>query len=124
MLNRVHLIGNLGSDPSTTTTQSGTNICKFSIATSKKWKDGSGNEQSRTEWHNIVCFAKLADICSQYLAKGKQVYVEGEINYNKYEKDGETKYFTQIIAQQVKFLGQRGECLSSSSSSNQEEIPF
>lgn len=98
-VNKVILVGRLGQDPS----KSGP-ACKFSVATSEKWKDKDGNQQERTEWSNIVTFGKLSDICLQYLKKGSEVYVEGRLQTDKYEKDGVTRYSTSIIANTVQFL--------------------
>lgn len=99
-VNKVIILGRVGQEPK----KSGPAL-KFSVATSEKWKDKSGESQERTEWHNIVVFGKLADICEQYLKKGSQVYVEGRIQTDKYEKDGVTKYSTSIIANTVQFIG-------------------
>ena len=101
-VNKAILVGNLGRDPEYR--QGTTNVTTFSIATTEKWtKDG--NAQERTEWHNITTFGKLADVCAKYLAKGKQVYVEGKIQTDEYEKDGVKRRSTKIIASEVKFLG-------------------
>ena len=106
--NLVILIGNLGRDPELKTTQSGSQVCKFSIATSEKYKDKQGVKQQKTEWHNIVVFGKQAEIAAQYLQKGRQVCIEGKITYRKWEKDGETKYMTEIVANNFTFLGEGG----------------
>ena len=104
-VNKVILIGNLGRDPETRYTQGGAAITNFSIATTEKWKDKSGQDQEETTWHRIVTFGKLAEICDKYLAKGKQTYIEGRIKNGSYEKDGQTHYTTDIIASTVQFLG-------------------
>ena len=105
-MNKAILIGNLGKDPEISHTDSGTTIAKFSIATSDKWKDKkSGESQNRTEWHRITAFGKLAEICEEYLHKGKQVCIEGRIQTSSWEKDGIKRYSTEIIASNMEMLG-------------------
>ena len=106
-INKVILIGNLGSDPELRTTGGGTAVCSFSLATSESWTDKqSGEKQERTEWHRIKVFGKLAEICGEYLKKGRQIYVEGSIRTDKFtDKDGVEKYFTDIIASTMQMLG-------------------
>jgi single-strand DNA-binding protein len=106
--NRVILIGNLGSDPEMRYTAGGTAVCKFSIATSRKFTGKDGQKQEKTEWHRIVAWAKLAEICGQYLGKGKQVMIEGRIEYGSYEKDGVKHYTTDIVAENMTMLGTPG----------------
>ncbi len=108
-VNKVILIGNLGKDPEIRYTQSGTAVANFSLATTDSWtKDGETNE--RTEWHNIVAWARLAEICNQYLSKGRQVYIEGRIQTRKWEdRDGNPRYTTEIVAQNMQMLGGRGD---------------
>jgi single-strand DNA-binding protein len=107
-LNKATLIGNLGSDPDIRTTGSGTKVAEFSVATSRRWNDRNGQQQEKTEWHRIVAWAALADIAEQYLKKGDRVYVEGEIQYRSYEdKDGNTRYITEINARDLIMLGGR-----------------
>ena len=107
-LNKAIIIGNLGSDPEIRTTGSGTRVANFSVATSRSWKSQSGEQQEKTEWHRIVCWDKLAEIVERYLKKGNQVYIEGEIEYRSYEdKDGVTKYSTEIRARDMMMLGGR-----------------
>jgi single-strand DNA-binding protein len=109
MVNKVILIGNLGADPEVRYTASGTKVTNFRIATTEKWKDKDGNKQERTEWHNIVTYAKLADVCGEYLSKGKQVFIEGRIQTRSWEdRDGQKRYMTEIIASEMKMLGGRG----------------
>jgi single-strand DNA-binding protein len=109
MMNKVILIGNLGKDPEIKYIQDGeTAIAKFSLATSEKWKDKTtGEMQERTEWHRIAAFGRLAEICKDYLFKGKQVFIEGKIQTSSYEKDGITRFNTEIIASTMKMLGSR-----------------
>jgi single-strand DNA-binding protein len=104
-VNKVTLIGNLGADPEMKYTAGGTAICKFRIATTEKFKDREGNQQERTEWHRIVAWAKLAEICGQYLSKGKQVYIEGSLRTSSWDdNDGNKRYMTEVNARDVQFL--------------------
>ena len=105
-LNKVMLIGNLGSDPDVRTTPSGTKVVKISIATNRSFQDRAGQLQEKTEWHRVTCFGKLADIVEQYTSKGDRVYLEGRIEYSQSQDDkGGVRYFTDIIAQEVVLLG-------------------
>ena len=106
-LNKVILVGNLGADPEMRYTASGTAVCKFSLATSRKFTGKDGQKQEKTEWHRIVAWGKLAEICGQYLSKGKQVMIEGRIEYGSYEKDGVKHYTTDIVAENMHDAGQR-----------------
>ena len=108
-MNKVILIGNLGGDPEISYAQNtGIAITKFNIATSEKWKDKkTGEMQNRTEWHRITAFGRLAEICDEYLSKGKQVCIEGKIQKSSWEKDGIKRYNTEIIASTMKVLGSR-----------------
>lgn len=107
-LNKVTLIGNLGKDPELKYTPSGVAVATFSIATSENWKDQEGNAQEKTEWHNIVAWRKLAEICGEYLKKGKKVYLEGKLQTRNYEKDGVKRYVTEIVADQLIMLDSAG----------------
>src|SRR2546429_6403351 len=108
-VNKVILIGNLGKDPEVRFTQTGSAVANFSIATSEQWNDRDGKRQERTEWHNIVVWGKQAETCGQYLAKGRQVYVEGSIRTRQYDdKEGNRRYITEVVAQRVQFLGGGG----------------
>jgi single-strand DNA-binding protein len=111
MVNKVILVGNLGRDPEIRSTPSGQQVAKFSLATSRRWKDRDGNRQDQTEWHNIVCWGKLAEIAGQYLTKGKQIYVEGRIQTDSWEDrtSGEKKYRTEIVCNDFQMLGRRGD---------------
>jgi len=105
-LNKVMIIGNLGADPEKTTTPSGLVIAKFSLATSEtRTNKDTGEKNELTEWHRVTTFGPQAESCVQYLAKGRQVYVEGRLKTSSYEKDGITRYSTDIIATVVTFLG-------------------
>jgi len=105
-LNKAMLIGNLGKDPEIRYSQQGLAIVKFSIATSEQWTDkNTGDRQEKTEWHNIVAFGKQAEILEKYLSKGSKIFVEGRIQTSTYEKDGQTRYFTEIVVANFQFLG-------------------
>ncbi|MBW1808322.1 MAG: single-stranded DNA-binding protein [Deltaproteobacteria bacterium] len=109
-VNKAILIGNLGADPEARYTQGGQAVANFSLATSERWTGRDGQQQERTEWHRIVTFGKLAETCRDYLSKGRQVYVEGRIQTRSWEdRDGKKRYTTEIVAQTVRFLGQRGD---------------
>jgi single-strand DNA-binding protein len=111
MVNKVILIGNLGRDPEMRSTQSGQPVANFSIATNRRWNDRQGNRQEETEWHNIVCFGRQAEVAGQYLRKGKQIYVEGRIQTRSWDdrQTGEKKYRTEIVCENFQMLGQRGD---------------
>jgi len=108
-INKAILIGRLGSDPEIRYTPSGVAVANFSVATSEEWKDkDTGEKKERTEWHRIVAWRRLGEICGEYLSKGKQVYVEGRIQTSSWEdKDGNKRYKTEIVANDVQFLGSR-----------------
>ena len=109
MLNKVMLIGNLGRDPEIKYTQSGTAVATFSIATTEKFKGKDGQTQDQTEWHKIVAWQRLAEICGEYLHKGSKVYIEGKLQTRKWQdKDGRDCYTTEIIAREMKMLDPRG----------------
>jgi single-strand DNA-binding protein len=109
MINKAILVGRLGRDPEIRYTPSGVAVANFSIATSERWKDKeTGDMQERTEWHRIVAFGKLGEICGEYLAKGKLVYIEGRIQTRDWEdKEGNKRYTTEIVASQMKMLEAR-----------------
>jgi single-strand DNA-binding protein len=108
-VNKVILIGNLGKDPELRFTSTGSAVARFPIATSEVWNDRDGNKQERTEWHNIIVWGKQGESCSQYLAKGRQVFVEGSIRSRSYDdKSGTKRYVTEIVAQRIRFLGGGG----------------
>ena len=121
-LNKVQLIGNLGADPEIRSTTSGTRVATLSIATSRRWNDRQGQQQEKTEWHRVVCWDKLAEICERFLKRGDRIYVEGSIEYRQWEgQDGQTKYTTEIRARELIMLGGRdggGEQPRSRSSSS------
>ncbi len=104
-VNKVILIGHLGADPDMRYTPSGAGVCELRLATSESWKDKNGQRQERTEWHRIVVWGKTAEICAKYLAKGRQVFIEGRIQTRSYDdKEGQKRYITEIIANDVQFL--------------------
>jgi len=106
-INKVILVGNLGADPETRYTSSGTAITSLRIATSEQWTDKqSGEKQERTEWHRVKLFGRLAEISGEYLKKGRQIYIEGSLRTDKYtDKDGVERYSTDIIASEMQMLG-------------------
>lgn len=108
-VNKVILVGNLGKNPEVRFTPSGRAVAKFSIATTESWMDQENSRQERTEWHNIVVWGKQAESCGQYLAKGRQVFIDGAIRSRSYDdKEGNKRYITEIVAQRVLFLGSAG----------------
>jgi single-strand DNA-binding protein len=109
-VNKVILVGNLGSDPEVRTTPGGQRVANFRMATSRSWNGQDGQRQEKTEWHSIVAWGKLADICERYLTKGKQVYVEGRLETRSWQdKEGQTRYKTEIICETMQMLGRAGE---------------
>ena len=104
-VNKVILVGNLGADPELRYTASGTAVAKFRIATSETYTDRQGAKQERTEWHRITAWGKLAEICGQYLNKGKMVYIEGKIRSDTWEQDGVKRYSYEIVADTMRMLG-------------------
>jgi single-strand DNA-binding protein len=109
-LNKIMLIGNLGKDPEIRYTPEGTPVANFSLATSENWTDKSGNRQEHTEWHSIVAWSRLADLCKKYLSKGRQVYVEGRIRTREWnDRDGNKRRTTEVIATQMVLLGSRSQ---------------
>ena len=105
-VNKVILIGNIGREIEMRTIPSGTQVAKFSLATSEVRKDKNGQRQESTEWHNIVAWGKLAEFCGQYLGKGRSIYVEGSLRTRTYDDEkGNRRYFTEIHAQTIKFVG-------------------
>jgi single-strand DNA-binding protein len=109
-VNKVILIGRLGRDPELKYTPSGAPVAKFSLATDENFKDRTGEQQKRTEWHNIVAWNKLAEICGEYLTKGKQVYIEGSIRSRQWQdQSGNKRTSYEIIANQMTMLGSKGD---------------
>ncbi len=107
--NKVILLGFLGRDPEVRYTKAGQAVASFSLATSEKWTGKDGNKEEKTEWHRIVAWGKLGEICGEYLSKGKQVYIEGRLQTREWDdKDGNKKQTTEIVASNMTMLGQAG----------------
>lgn len=125
-VNKVILVGNLGKDPELRYTGSGTAVCNFSLATSDSYKDKDGNVVETTEWHNIVAWQNLAEICAKYLKKGSQIYVEGLLQTRSYEdKEGVTKYITEVKMREMTMLGgASGESSSPASNPQAKKAVF
>mgnify|MGYP003299901506 FL=1 len=119
-VNKVTLIGNLGNDPEVRYSGNGNAVANVSLATAESWRDkDSGEQQERTEWHRVVFFGRLAEIVSEYLHKGSQIYLEGRLQTNKWQdKEGNDRYTTQIVANEMQMLGGRG-----GTSNNKEPAP-
>lgn len=108
-VNKVIVVGNLGADPEVRFTPGGQSVCNFRIATTEDWKDKQGVKQERTEWHRIVVWGKLAELCGEHLKKGRQAYVEGKLQTREWtDKESRKNYSTEIIASNIVFLGSRG----------------
>jgi single-strand DNA-binding protein len=109
-VNKVILIGNVGRDPETRFSASGSAICNLSVATTRTWKDKEGAKQEETEWHRVVMYGKLAEITDQYVKKGRAIYVEGRLQTRKWtDKEGNDRYSTEVIADQMQMLGGKDE---------------
>jgi single-strand DNA-binding protein len=121
-VNKVIILGRLGQDPELKYTPSGAAVCNFSLATSESWNDkATGQKQERTEWHRIVVWGKLAELCNQYLSKGRQAFVEGKIQTRSWEdKDGNKRYTTEIAANTVQFIGGRDSAQGSTGYDNSD----
>jgi single-strand DNA-binding protein len=135
-VNKVILIGNLGKDPDLRYTPGGKAVASFSLATSERWTNQEGQKQENTTWHNIVAWGKQAEVMKEYLAKGKQVYIEGRIQNRSYEdKEGNKKYISEVVVQNFTFLGSRDSGGSSrpapeepvtqtASTEGEDDLPF
>ena len=110
-VNKVILVGKLGADPEVRYTSGGSAVATFSIATNERWNDkNTGERQERTEWHRIVAWGRLGEICGEYLSKGKQVYIEGKLRTRSWEdREGNKRYTTEILAQNMQMLGSAAE---------------
>jgi single-strand DNA-binding protein len=106
-LNRIQLIGRLGKDPESHTTPGNRNVVTFSVAVGNRWKDRQGEVKTMTDWFNIEAWGKLGEICEKYLHKGKLVYLEGRMRTDKYDHNGETRYFTKVVLSQMQMLEKR-----------------
>jgi single-strand DNA-binding protein len=120
-LNKVALIGNLGQAPEEIANGKGV---KFSLATNESWKDKKGEKQERTTWHNIVVWDKLAKVCLDHLSVGQQIYLEGKIKNDTYERDGEKRYSTKIEAREVTFLGKKESSGGGESLPDFDDVPY
>lgn len=130
-INKVIIVGRVGQNPKTSFLQDGTAIASFSLATSETWKDKTtGEKKEKTTWHNCQAWRRLGEICGEYLSKGSLVYIEGKLNNRSYEKDGVTKYISEIIVSQMQMLGGRQEQKAGPVPKNQrgnaqsDDIPF
>jgi single-strand DNA-binding protein len=121
-LNKVTLIGRLGANPEVRDTANGTPVTSFSIATSESWNDKQGQRQERTEWHRIVAWAKLAELCGEHLSKGRQVCVEGRLQTRQWnDRDGNKRHTTEVHAREIVFLGSRPGDQASTRASNSDD---
>ena len=119
-VNKVILIGNLGQDPELRYTSAGVAVATFTMATNESWKDQDGNTQERTQWHNLVAWRKLAEICGEYLKKGSRIYIEGRLQYRNYDdKSGVKRYVTEIVIDQMMMLDSRNSGQSNGPSMQQ-----
>lgn len=135
-INKVIIVGRLGKDPEVRQIGEANSVCKLVVATSENWMDKNGTKQEKTEWHNIVVWGKLADICGKYLNKGRQVYIEGRLQTRSWEdQQGQKRYTTEIVANTVEFLGSNATSDRSQGGANSdfgpeplfdsnEELPF
>lgn len=126
-LNRVQLIGNLGRDPETRFTSSGSKVAKFSVAVTHRWKSAEGENKQRTDWFNVDAWGRLGEICQEYLHKGSLVYIEGRLQTDQYEVEGEKRYSTRVVAQTMQMLDRKSdepEPEAEPSTAEEEELPF
>ena len=133
-LNKVLLIGHLGKDPELKYTEKGTAYCTFSVATTESYKDENGNKVDKTEWHNMVAWRKLAEICGQYLKKGSKIYCEGKLQTDSYEKDGVKRYSTKIVMTDMTMLDSKpsgdkvseevNDSISKNTDDKDDDLPF
>ena len=125
-INKAIVVGNLGRDPEVRALPSGQNVANFSLATTERFTDRNGAKQQRTDWHRIVAFGPLADTCDRFLSKGRQVYVEGRLTTRQYEaKDGSgTRYRTEVVALQMRLLGNRRNGTAAPKAEASDDIPF
>jgi len=126
-VNKVIIVGRLGTDPETKTLDGGNTVTNMSLATSDRWTDKDGNKQEKTEWHKVTCWGKTAENCAKYLKKGSQAYIEGKLQTRSWEDDqGNKKYMTEVVAQTVQFLDSKGASSSSDkpTEDSNSEIPF
>ncbi len=122
-LNKVMVIGRLGQKPESKVLQGGATVANFSVATTESWKDKSGAKQEKTEWHRIVAWGKTAELVVKYLDKGRQVYIEGKLQTRSWEDNGVKKYATEIVANNVQFLGSNPNATPGAAQGQSEEPP-
>lgn len=121
MINKAIIVGNLGADPEIRYTQNGSPVATFNVATTERWRDKENNQQESTEWHRIVAWRKLAEICGEYLHKGSRVYIEGKIQTRKWQdQSGNDRYTTEIVAREMKMLDRRESGAGSSAGASQD----
>jgi len=126
-VNKVILVGRLGNDPEVRYTSDGTAVASFRLATTKKWSNQKGEKEERTEWHRIVAWRRLGEICGEYLSKGKQVFIEGELQTRQWEdKEGNKRYATEVVASNMQMLGgvPRNGGAEASAPSPEDDLPF
>lgn len=123
-VNKAILVGNLGADPEVRYSSTGTAVTSFRMATSENWTTKEGERETRTEWHRVVAFGKLGEICAEYLAKGRQVYVEGRLRSRSWEdKEGNKRWVTEVVATNIVMLGPAGEQFKAVEGESLEEPP-
>lgn len=123
-INKVIVVGRLGANPEMRYTNSGMGVCNFNLATSENWVDKQGQKKERTEWHRIVVWGKLGELCNEYLKKGRQTYVEGRLQTRSWDdKNGNKRYTTEIVANTVQFLGP-AEQSGATPKSPADDVPF
>jgi single-strand DNA-binding protein len=123
-VNKVILIGNLGADPELRYTSGGTAVCNIRLATNESYKDSNGETVEKTEWHSVVAWARLAEICGQYLKKGSMIYIEGSLQTRQWEdRDGNTRYTTEIKAQEMQMLDSRESGVAAISAVASRRLP-
>ncbi len=121
MVNKVILIGNVGNDPEVRYISDGVAVARLSLATSESYTNKQGERVENTEWHNLVAWRGLAKVIEDYVTKGMRLYIEGKINYKTYEKDGETKYFTEILVNELKILTRKSEMSGAAASQSPKQ---
>lgn len=125
MVNKVILIGNLGKNPEVRYSQAGAAICSFSVATTESWNDAKGEKQELTEWHRVVAFGRLGEICGEYLQKGSKVFIEGRLQTRKWDdKDGNAKYTTEIVAREMKMLSPKNGSSQDAPQAHHDDTPM
>ena len=107
-VNKVILVGNLGRDPEVRYTTNGTAVANLNLATARRYRDRDGNWQEETDWHRVVLFGRLGEVAGEYLSKGRQIYIEGRLQTRSYEKDGQTRYITEVVGNDMQMLGGGG----------------